>query len=170
MKFVAFALLAAVGATNSCATSSRGDAQVRVVDGNVCFSAVDTAVVSLSRLTVNQISADKTDWKTPPTAMWTVGIKPAQEPLEISPQNCLPYSQTPTNMVVVQAAQPLKMQTTYSVFLSGKPQPNLFNMLGYAAMFCLIPADDGKTIAAATVYDRVAQKWRDPRCTATAPR
>jgi hypothetical protein len=170
MRLTALMLLAAVGVTNSCATSSRGDAQVKLVDGTPCFSVVETSTVKLSRLAVNQLSNEKRDWKSPPNTMWLLGTKAAPETIDITSQACLSYGQTPANMVALQEAKPLKPQTTYSVFLSGKPQPNNFNMLGYSATFCLIPTEDGKSIAAATVYDYVAEKWRDARCNATAPK
>jgi hypothetical protein len=169
MKLFLLTLITVLGVTNSCATSSRGEMQVQLIDGNLCFNVQESSVVKLSRLTVNQISGQRKEWNAQPDHMWIFGTKTAAETVEINPQTCLPYGQTYANMMTVLEAKPLKMQTAYYVFASGKPQPNVSNTLGYSTAFCLIASDDGKTISAVTAYDHAAQKWRDSRCSAKAP-
>lgn len=170
MKPVYLALVSALFATSSCATSGSRDAKVNLVDGKVCFTTSAEARITVDRINVIHITGQATDWKATPKFMWILSAQVPTKPIELLANECIEYGKLKSGMTALRDAQTLLPQTTYSVFIAGKPLETTQNIIGYRATFCLIPATDGQTIAAATVYDRAENKWLDSRCTAAAPK
>ena len=170
MKLICVALISALFATTSCATSASKDAKVNLVDGKLCFATDAQTTITVDRINVIHITGQATNWKASPKFMWILGAQGESKPVEILANECVEYGKLKSGMIVLRDAETLLPQTTYSVFIAGKPSSTTQNIIGYRATFCLIPAPDGKMIAAATVYDRSENKWLDSRCTAIPPK
>jgi hypothetical protein len=163
------ALVIILFCSGCAANSSLGNATVSLVGNEPCFAPISDHQVLMTAIFVSG-TGGTADWKTMAQEMWVVTVEPPGNKLEFSVGGCIKYGESPLKTKTQRPAQVLMVQKAYNLFIEGKSALERGNMLGYSATFCLIPSADGKTIAAATVYDRVAEKWRDSRCTATAPK
>jgi hypothetical protein len=151
------------------AYSSLGSARVRLMDNEPCFAPISEHPVLMTAISVSEAGATA-DWKTLAQELWAVTVDSPGDKLELSTEGCIKYGELPPKTKTLHPAQMLMMHKAYNLFIEGKSGRERRNMLGYGAAFCLIPSEDGKTIAAATVYDRTAEKWRDTRCRANPPK
>lgn len=155
--------------TGCAANSSLGKATVNLVGNEPCFAPISDYQVLLTAIFVSEAGATA-DWKTRAQEMWVMTVDPPGNKIELPTGSCIRYGESLNKTKTQKPAQALMAQKAYNLFIEGKSAQERRNLLGYGTAFCLIPSADGKTFAAATVYDRAAEKWQDSRCNAVAPK
>lgn len=124
----------------ACAYSRMGEAEVRLQDGQPCFTlsakeAKRGATVRLQALVISDLSSK------PVTDVWSMSLDPMRS-APLSPASCMAYGQIPTG-AEAEPAPELKTGRVYEVFLNGRRSDPSDPTQGYIAKFCLVADEAG---------------------------
>jgi hypothetical protein len=133
---LALALCASLN--TACATSRMGDAEVRVQDGQPCFtiSAKEAARGPTIRLQAMLVSDTST---TPVDRVWSVMLDQQRLPT-LTPETCVAYGQTPEGATSKPTPVPeLQSGKLYQVHLNTRSSDSSDPTRGYVGKFCFMP-------------------------------
>jgi hypothetical protein len=156
---VLFAITFLVISTNGCARSRLGEAEVRQVDEDPCFTITAKeaqragGTLRISALSVYDASV------TPTTEIWSFTSKLAKMPT-LSSAACIRYGQVPSGTDGTKS-EPLKVGKLYGVILSTERVDSSDPTFGYDAKFCLVEKHDGGVRVQQVIYN---QGWRSEVC------
>jgi len=151
-------LCAGLGA--ACANSRMGAAEVRLQDGQPCFTltAKEGARSDSIRLKAVVVSDDATN---PAAPVWSVVFDPAR-PQPISAASCVAYGRVPDGATIIQSAKPLTPNKVYDVYLNGRSTDPSDSTQGYAAKFCLVADTAG--VQRVMPVERGSRAWDEGVC------
>ncbi|WP_431104157.1 hypothetical protein [Roseateles noduli] len=159
---LAIALCASLGALNTaCATSRMGDAEVRLLDGQPCFSisAKEAARGPTIRLQAVLISDTSTK---PVDRVWSVMLDQQRLPT-LSPDSCVAYGQTPEGATSKPTPVPeLQSGKVYQVHLNTRSSDSSDPTRGYVGKFCFMP--DGANSRRLVPLKPGSREWIDEVC------
>lgn len=162
------AILASVECTSCAATSRLPQAQVKQVDGRPCFTVADESEarkgIPLYSLVVSE--QQSRDWRSLPDELWSFGVEPPGNSIEISPDTCIRYGDVPPSATAERDALPLRLNHVYVVFLGARPKGGSVPVVGYRAEFCLKLSGQGKAMVQVVRWDTEFKRWRYEECAA----
>jgi len=156
---LALALCASLN--TACATSRMGDAEVRLQDGQPCFSisAKEAARGPTIRLQAVLISDTSTK---PVDRVWSVMLDQQRLPT-LSPDSCVAYGQTPEGATSKPTPVPeLQSGKVYQVHLNTRSSDSSDPTRGYVGKFCFMP--DGANSRRLVPLKPGSREWIDEVC------
>lgn len=139
--FLAGAVL--VASLDASANSRMGSAEVKIIDGQLCFSLPENEEtrdgIPLFSIFVSEEKTAKAG--TLPAELWHLSVMPRGKFITLSSKDCIAYGREWPG-TVQRSSITLAPLHVYSVFLHARPEQS--NLIGYDARFCIIPLDNGK--------------------------
>ena len=145
---------------SACATSRRGEAEVRMEGGKPCFTLTAKEAkrdpgVRLQAVIVSDASSK------PVAKAWSMSVDPAQG-APMSNASCIAYGQVPPGAETRTPPAPLQPDRVYLVYLNGRPSDPSDPTHGYGAKFCL--ASDGAQGQRLVPLKIGSREWIDEVC------
>lgn len=157
----ALALAFCASLSTACATSRMGDAEVRLQDGQPCFtiSAKEAArgpTIRLQAVIVSDTSVS------PVGRVWSVMLDQQRLPT-MSPERCAAYGQTPEGATAKPTAVPeLQPGKVYQVHLNTRSSDASDPTRGYVGKFCFMP--DGANGQRLVALKPGSREWMEEVC------
>jgi hypothetical protein len=140
--FVALVIVAV--STGACATSRMGEAEVSLVNGQVCFAPAATELKRSGALDVVGVWVSDLS-RQPMVEVWAAAREGNARPTVLKRGDCLTYGATPENWTRTQAS-PLARETVYSVSLMSDLKDPADSTRAFQAKFCLSAQASGGAV------------------------